>query len=147
MRQTEKEDFLGAFQADGKLRIGFCVMGGSFSEGVDLPGKRLIGTVIVGSGLPGISNERNILKEYYDTTRENGFDYAYTYPGMNRVLQAAGRVIRRGDDHGVVVLVDDSWGSEKGNDEWDAHWSKPATVARNAAELAEILRIFWKKFK
>jgi Rad3-related DNA helicase len=62
-------------------------------------------------------------------------------------LQAAGRVIRRDDDRGVVVLVDDSWGSEKGNDEWDAHWSKPAMIARSASELAEILRIFWKKFK
>ena len=147
MTAPEREQFLEAFQADSRLRIGFCVLGGSFSEGVDLPGKHLIGAIVVGTGLPGISNEGNILSEYYENTRGSGFDYAYRYPGYSRVLQAAGRVIRRDDDRGVVVLVDDSWGAEKGNEEWEAHWSKPATVARNAAELAELLRIFWKKFK
>lgn len=147
MSVTEREQFLDAFKEDTRLRIGFCVLGGSFSEGVDLPGKHLIGAIVVGTGLPGISNEGNILSEYYEHTRGSGFDYAYRYPGYSRVLQAAGRVIRRDDDHGVVVLVDDSWGSEKGNNEWDAHWSKPATVARTAPELAEILQIFWKKFK
>ncbi len=144
MRQTEKEDFLGAFQADGKLRIGFCVMGGSFSEGVDLPGKRLIGTVIVGSGLPGISNERNILKEYYDVTRERGFDYAYVYPGMNRVLQAAGRVIRREDDRGVVVLIDDRFATPALQQLFPDHWSH-IQYARNPKELADITVNFWSE--
>ncbi len=147
MTAPEREQFLDAFKEDSHLRIGFCVLGGSFSEGVDLPGRHLIGVIVIGMGLPGISNEGNILSEYYENTRGSGFDYAYRYPGYSRVLQAAGRVIRRDDDRGVVVLVDDSWGSEKGNDEWEAHWSKPATPARNASELAETLRIFWKKFK
>jgi Rad3-related DNA helicase len=147
MTAPEREQFLEAFRDDTNLRIGFCVLGGSFSEGVDLPGRKLIGAIVVGTGLPGISNEGNILSEYYENTRGSGFDYAYRYPGYSRVLQAAGRVIRRDDDRGVVVLVDDSWGAEKGNDEWDAHWSKPATIARSAAELAEILRIFWKNLK
>ncbi len=144
MRQHEKESFLDAFREDGKLRIGFCVLGGSFSEGVDLPGKRLIGTVVVGSGLPGISNERNILKEYYDITRERGYDYAYVYPGMNRVLQAAGRVIRREDDRGVVVLIDDRFATPALQQLFPDHWSH-AKYAGNAKELANIVADFWSK--
>lgn len=142
MTPAEREGFLDAFAEDSKLRIGFCVLGGSFSEGVDLPGRRLIGTVIVGTGLPGISNERNILKEYYDTTRERGFDYAYVYPGMNRVLQAAGRVIRREEDRGVVVLIDDRYGEERTAMLLPDHWNH-LQYAGNAEELAEIVAEFW----
>ena len=142
MSQGEKERFLDAFRDDEKLRIGFCVLGGSFSEGVDLPGRRLIGTVIVGTGMPGISNERNILKEYYDTTRERGFDYAYVYPGMNRVLQAAGRVIRREEDRGVVVLIDDRYGDALRASLLPDHWSH-LQYAGNPSELAEIVTEFW----
>jgi DNA excision repair protein ERCC-2 len=142
MSQGEKERFLDAFRDDEKLRIGFCVLGGSFSEGVDLPGRRLIGTVIVGTGMPGISNERNILKEYYDTTRERGFDYAYVYPGMNRVLQAAGRVIRREEDCGVVVLIDDRYGEALRASLLPDHWSH-LQYAGNPSELAEIVTEFW----
>lgn len=74
--------------------VGFCVLGGMFSEGIDLAGERLIGAIIVGTGMGSITSEQNILREYYDATRENGMDYAYVYPGFNNVLQAAGRVIR-----------------------------------------------------
>jgi Rad3-related DNA helicase len=143
MTVSERESFLGAFREDGSLRIGFCVLGGSFSEGIDLPGRRLIGTVIVGTGLPGISNERNILRDYYETTRECGFDYAYTYPGMNRVLQAAGRVIRTEEDRGVIVLIDDRWGSERQKILLPDHWAH-MQYACNSAELAEIVLQFWK---
>ena len=143
MTVTDREAFLNAFKADGKLRIGFCVLGGSFSEGVDLPGKRLIGSVIIGTGIPGISNERNILREYYDHTRENGYDYAYTYPGMNRVLQAAGRVIRREDDRGVVVLIDDRYATDQYKILFPDHW-KGLQYAGSAFELAEIVKGFWK---
>lgn len=143
MSFAEKERFLDAFLDDGKLRVGFCVLGGSFSEGVDLPGDRLIGTVIVGTGIPGISNERNILKEYYDTTRENGFDYAYTYPGMNRVLQAAGRVIRREEDAGVIVLIDDRYDTDRYRVLYPEHWQN-IQYAGNAVELAEVIADFWR---
>ena len=143
MSYAEKEKFLDAFSADGRLRVGFCVLGGSFSEGVDLPGNRLIGTVIVGTGLPGISNERNILKEYYDVTRENGFDYAYTYPGMNRVLQAAGRVIRREEDCGVIVLIDDRYDTDRYKALFPEHWQN-IQYAGNAMELAEVIADFWR---
>ena len=146
MNTAEKEHFLDAFADDGKLRIGFCVLGGSFSEGVDLPGGRLIGTVIVGTGLPGISNERNILRDHYESTRERGYDYAYVYPGMNRVLQAAGRVIRREQDRGVVVLIDDRYADPRTQSIFPEHW-KFIEYAGNSFELAEIVQDFWEKFR
>lgn len=87
--------------------VGFCVMGGIFSEGIDLKNDSLIGALIVGTGLPQVCNERELLKNYFDAAGEDGFDYAYRYPGMNKVLQAAGRVIRTVDDFGIVALLDD----------------------------------------
>lgn len=90
-----------------KSLLGFCVMGGIFSEGIDLKKDSLIGAVIVGTGLPQVCNEREILKNYFDGWGENGFDYAYRYPGMNKVLQAAGRVIRTVEDFGIVALLDE----------------------------------------
>ncbi|MBR3895174.1 MAG: ATP-dependent DNA helicase [Clostridia bacterium] len=142
MEPSEREGFLNAFRDDGRLRVGFCVLGGSFSEGIDLPGGELIGVVIVGTGLPGISNERNILREYYDNTRERGYDYAYVYPGMNRVLQAAGRVIRREDDRGVIVLIDDRYAEERMKMLFPDHWSE-IKYARKPSELAEMVSAFW----
>ena len=145
MTLKEKEEFLDFFKDDsGVLRVGFCVLGGSFSEGVDLPGGRLIGVVIFGVGLPGLSNERNIMKDYYDNRSEIGYDYAYTYPGMNNVLQAAGRVIRRDDDKGVVVLADDRYCEGKYLMLLPEHW-KLLKKANNASELAQIIQNFWSK--
>lgn len=147
MSYAEKEEFLSNFKEDtGVLRVGFCVLGGSFSEGIDLPGTRLIGTVVVGVGLPGISNERNIMKEYFENTRENGYDYAYTYPGMNRVLQAAGRVIRTENDRGVVVLLDDRYATEQYKAMFPLHWSH-ASYVHFAQELAVTLKKFWGNFE
>ena len=93
--------------ADSRSLLGFCVLGGIFSEGIDLKQDRLIGAVIVGTGLPQVCNEREIIRRYFDKQSENGFDYAYQYPGMNKVLQAAGRVIRTVDDIGIVALLDE----------------------------------------
>lgn len=144
MRQSEKEEFLNAFKADkGRLRIGFCVLGGAFAEGVDLPGSRLIGAVIFGVGLPVLSNERNIIRDYFDEDLGVGYDYAYTYPGMNNVLQAAGRVIRTEKDRGIVVLVDDRYASPTYRGLFPEHW-KQIQYAGNAKSLAEISRRFWK---
>ena len=143
MSYSEKEDFLSEFKEDsGILRVGFCVLGGSFSEGIDLPGTRLIGTVIVGVGLPGLSNERNIMKEYFDNTRERGYDYAYTYPGMNRVLQAAGRVIRTENDKGIVVLIDDRYATEQYKNMLPMQWSH-IKYSPDAKNLAENVKNFW----
>jgi len=144
MTYAQKEEFLANFKDDTDvLRIGFCVLGGSFSEGIDLPGSRLIGTVIVGVGLPGISSERNIMKEYFDNTREGGYDYAYTYPGMNRVLQAAGRVIRTESDRGIVVLLDDRYATEQYKMMFPLHWSH-IKYAHSASDLAGQIKDFWK---
>ena len=145
MSQREREEFLARFQADeGRLRVGFCVLGGSFSEGVDLPGSRLIGVLVVGTGIPGLSNERNILREHFENTRERGYDYAYTYPGMNRVLQAAGRVIRGEDDRGVVVLLDARYAQEPYLHLYPRHWQGMVS-AGDAASLARRLQLFWQK--
>jgi len=145
MTHKEREAFLDFFEDDkGVLRIGFCVLGGSFSEGVDLPGGRLIGTVIVGVGLPGLSAEGNIIRDYYETRSECGFDYAYTYPGMNSVLQAAGRVIRRESDTGAVVLIDNRYATEKYRALMPPHWDKLQFIT-DLHDLQTKLAEFWGK--
>lgn len=109
MTAEEKRAFLSAFERGkpDEMLIGFCVMGGIYSEGIDLAGDRLIGAVVVGIGIPALSFEREAIAEYYDEKYEMGQAYAYLYPGMNRVFQAAGRVIRTDTDRGIVVLIDD----------------------------------------
>ncbi len=151
MTYAEKEAFIASFIPDSReLLVGFCVLGGSFSEGVDLPGRCLIGTVIVGVGIPALSNERNIMRDYYDETRDlgeesggEGYAYAYTYPGMNRVLQAAGRVIRRPEDYGVVVLLDDRYAEEPYLHLYPEHWEQISAVG-DAPSLYEYLAAFWE---
>ena len=143
MTASEREAYLGEFRDDGKLRVGFCVLGGSFSEGIDLPGKRLIGVVVIGVGLPGLSDENNIIRDYYEEKCGFGYDYAYTYPGMNSVLQAVGRVIRTETDRGVAVLIDDRYAEPKYRELFPAGW-KGMNLVGNPASLAEILRRFWK---
>ena len=144
MGRGEKETFISRFKEDsGKLRIGMCVLGGSFSEGVDLPGNKLIGTIVVGVGLPGLSNENNIIKEYYDIKSECGYDYAYTFPGMNNVLQAAGRVIRRDSDKGIVILIDDRYAEERYKMLFPPQWSHLLYVG-DPQSLAKAVGDFWK---
>lgn len=110
MSEEERDAFLASFDA-GKERalIGFAVMGGIFSEGIDLVGDRLNGVVVVGLGLPQVGLERNLIKEYMDRTGKNGFDYAYVFPGLNKVLQAGGRLIRSETDRGRLLLIDDRY--------------------------------------
>ena len=143
MTVAQKEEFISAFKDDGKTRIAFCVLGGSFSEGIDLPGDRLIGVICVGVGLPGISNENNIIRDHYEEKNGCGYDYAYTYPGMNSILQAVGRVIRTETDRGIAVLIDDRYSEPKYRNLFPSEW-KNAKFAGNAQSLAEIARIFWK---
>lgn len=109
MGEQAREEFLMEFRGKGTNRtlVGFCVMGGIFSEGIDLIGDSLIGAVIVGTGIPQISHEREILKDFYDKRNGKGFDYSYRIPGMNKVLQSAGRVIRTKEDEGVILLLDE----------------------------------------
>ncbi|MBO6148542.1 MAG: ATP-dependent DNA helicase [Lachnospiraceae bacterium] len=110
MGEEERSLFLSNFysgSAKHAFLLGFCVMGGIFSEGIDLRGDSLIGAAIVGTGFPQLSRERQILKDYFDSVPGEGFDYAYRFPGMNKVLQAAGRVIRTEEDRGIVALLDE----------------------------------------
>ena len=115
MKEEEREAFLGRFEEkeQEKSLLGFCVLGGIFSEGIDLKREALIGAAVVGTGLPLVCHEREILRGYYEEREMDGFAYAYRYPGMNKVLQAAGRVIRTDEDRGVILLLDDRFlGSE-----------------------------------
>lgn len=109
MSEEEREFFLQRFQENHTCAtlLGFCVLGGIFSEGIDLKQDSLIGAIIVGTGLPQVCHEREILKSYFETQGKNGFEYAYVFPGMNKVQQAAGRVIRTADDVGIVALLDE----------------------------------------
>ena len=108
MDEQAREDFLKLFEEErSQSMAAFCVMGGIFSEGIDLPDDRLIGAAVIGTGLPQVCLEREILKEYFAKKELDGFAYAYQYPGMNKVQQAAGRVIRTAEDVGIVVLLDD----------------------------------------
>ena len=145
MSEAAKKEFLDSFDTkkEGTL-IGFCVMGGSFSEGIDLRGERLIGALIVGVGLPTISSELNIIKEYFDKTRETGYAYAYTYPGMNKVMQAAGRVIRSEDEKGVVILIDDRFATPEYKMIMPEYWHHIKYIG-NARDLMGEITEFWKK--
>ena len=105
MAESERESFLAKF-TNGTGSVGLAVMGGIFAEGIDLPGEQLVGVTVIGVGLPGLSIERDLLVTYFDQKERSGFDYAYRYPGMQRVLQAVGRLIRSEDDQGAALLVD-----------------------------------------
>lgn len=108
MTEEEREDFLGLFEFDSNKNVlGFCVLGGIFSEGIDLKHDRLIGVMVVGVGLPQICLERNIIKDYFNNVNKLGYEYSYMYPGMTKVLQAAGRLIRTEEDKGVILLIDE----------------------------------------
>lgn len=124
MDERKREEFLSAFEEkrSGCL-VGFCVLGGVFSEGIDLTDEKLIGAIIVGTGLPQVCNEREILKQYFDKQNENGFDYAYLYPGMNKVLQAAGRVIRTEKDRGIIALLDRRFQDRQYQNTFPREWS------------------------
>ena len=108
MSSEERLAFIRNFDEDGAV-IGFAVLGGMFSESIDLAGDKLIGTIIVGTGLARLNTETNIIADYFQETKEAGFEYAYLYPAMNKVLQAVGRVIRSENDRGVCVLIDDRY--------------------------------------
>lgn len=141
MEESEKEAFLSHFTAESSF-LGFCVLGGIFSEGIDLPGKRLVGCVIVGVGLPQIGARQDALRLYYEETLGEGFAYAYQYPGMNKVLQAAGRVIRTETDRGVLLLIDTRYRTSNYRKLFPSHWSEMQSIHSKEA-LKEALNRFW----
>ncbi len=142
MSEPEREAFLEAFEEDpeGTL-VGFCVMGSSFGEGIDLRRDRLIGAVIVGCGIPQVCAEREILKEYFDARGMDGFRYAYLCPGMNKVQQAAGRVIRTEEDAGVIVLLDGRFARREYRSMFPREWQDAAVIDADAA--GPRLEDFW----
>jgi len=112
MTEDEREDFLLKFdQNNAQTLVGFAVLGGIFSEGIDLKGDRLNGVVVVGVGLPQLCLERDILRDHFNEVGKNGYYYSYVFPGMNKVMQAGGRVIRSEEDEGTLLLIDDRYQS------------------------------------
>ncbi len=148
MTETEREEFLARFEAENEgTHIGLCVLGGIFGEGIDLKGERLIGAVIVGTGLPLVCDERELFRRYYDGKKEegdgyDGFSSAYLYPGMNKVQQAAGRVIRTMEDTGAVLLLDDRFAGGQYTALFPKEWYPYETVTLKT--LPEVLKEFWK---
>lgn len=158
MNEKDREEFLQRFGSNesldlsevirmdieyekDKTLLGFCVLGGIFSEGIDLKNDSLIGAVIVGTGIPQVCSEREILKNYFDEKNENGFDYAYRYPGMNKVLQAAGRVIRTAQDIGIVALLDERFTSWSYRRMFPREWESYEVLGLE--DIAKRVEKFW----
>ncbi len=142
MGEAEKTEFLEEFEKERSHSLAaFCVMGGVFSEGIDLKEERLIGVIVVGTGLPMVCVEQEVLKGYFDETEEKGFDFSYQYPGMNKVLQAAGRVIRTPGDRGVILLLDDRFLRMDHLELFPREWERFQVVNRGNA--ARCLEDFW----
>ena len=143
MNEPERDAFLAAFSVEhGETLAGFAVLGGIFGEGIDLVGERLIGAVIVGVGLPQLCAERDLIRDYFQARNASGFDYAYTFPGMNRVLQAIGRVIRSETDQGVVLLIDARFNELRYRRLFPAWWR--SVRVGNSGGLREAVERFWK---
>ena len=142
MSEAERNEFLEEFdrERDHSL-VAFCVMGGVFSEGIDLKEERLIGVIVVGTGLPMVCVEQEILKGYFDDTEERGFDFAYQFPGMNKVLQAAGRVIRTPEDKGLILLLDDRFLRRDYLELFPREWEHFQMVNRN--NVSHCIADFW----
>jgi DNA excision repair protein ERCC-2 len=144
MSESERDEFLNRYKHPSHTSlVGFAVMGGIFGEGIDLVGERLSGVVVVGVGLPGISLEKELIKDYFTHTHNAGFEYAYQYPGINRVFQAAGRVIRTENDRGVVLLVDQRYATHRYRSLLPVEW-EPIKV-RDQEQFAEDLQRFWNQ--
>ena len=143
MTEEEREEFLALFEEKREQSfVGLCVLGGIFSEGIDLKAERLEGTIIVGTGLPMVCSEQEILMQYFADQGANGYDYAYQYPGMNKVLQAAGRVIRTAQDRGVILLLDDRFLRPEIQDLFPREWTEYGLVTRET--VGGWLKHFWE---
>ena len=145
MNEEEKEEFLSLFKEGGeKTHLGLAVLGGHFSEGIDLTLDKLIGVIIIGVGMPKICLERESIKEYYNSIGKNGFDYAYVYPGIIKVLQAAGRCIRTEKDKGVVLLLDDRYFTNKYKSLLPREWFLNILVESEEG-IKNTFENFWKE--
>lgn len=144
MSEEAREIFLENFEEErNNSFLGFCVMGGIFSEGIDLAEDKLIGAAIVGTGLPQVCRERELLREYFDAKGLRGFDYAYLYPGMNKVLQSAGRVIRTDEDRGVILLLDERFSDNRYRETFPREWKDIAFC--NLENTLQKIQKFWRE--
>lgn len=142
MSEEAREIFLEGFEEERNISLmGFCVMGGIFSEGIDLSEDKLIGAAIIGTGLPQVCRERELLKEYFDKKDMRGFDYAYVYPGMNKVQQSAGRVIRTEEDRGIILLLDDRFQEKRYKETFPREWEGYQMC--NIKNVKEKIQKFW----
>lgn len=144
MEDAEKEAFLEEFEETDATRhlVGFCVMGGMFGEGVDLRSDRLIGSIVVGTGIPPVEPQRELLRAYFSGMGKNGYDFAYRFPGMNKVLQAAGRVIRTETDRGIVALLDERFGEAANRELFPVEWGQPEVT--EGEQTISLIRRFWR---
>jgi len=145
MDEEEREEFLATFatQPDQTL-VGFALMGGIFGEGIDLIGDRLSGAIVVGVGLPQIGMERDIIRAYYETSCRQGYEFAYMYPGFNKVLQAVGRVIRTEEDRGIVLLIDERFSQTSYKKLFPEEWTVIRSV-ENVDSVREMIKSFWAR--
>ena len=145
MDEASRELFLRRFTPENEnTMLAFAVLGGVFSEGVDLKAERLIGVIVVGVGLPMITGERNVISEYYSRLTGMGFEYAYVYPGMNKVMQAVGRVIRSETDRGAALLIDSRYAADDYKSLFPGEWSHARLLA-GPKDMADTLGNFWEK--
>ena len=143
MSEDEREQFLSCFvDSPKKTMLGIAVLGGAFSEGIDLEGERISGVVVVGVGLPQLCFERNLIKDYYDKTKKKGYEYAYISPGINKVMQALGRVIRSENDRGVALLIDDRYLTDDYHDLFKSIYSHYEVVT-SIDDIKEQVENFW----
>ena len=144
MREEEKQEFLAHFNTTDELHVLFCVLGGMFSEGIDLKGEKLIGTIIIGVGLPQVNPQQDLLRDHFEEVNETGYAYAYQVPGMNKVLQAAGRVIRSHSDVGIVLLIDERFTTPFYQRLLPPHM-RPFEVINDPNRLNEAVKQFWEQ--
>lgn len=145
MTEEEKMEFINSFcENTNQTKLGFVVLGGAFSEGIDLTGEKLIGAAVVGVGLPMVCLEKNVISDYYKKKNNLGFEYSYQYPGMNKVLQAVGRVIRTEEDKGVILLIDNRYARYEYKNLFPNHWNIINYFDGN--KLTDLLKSFWDLF-
>ena len=145
MEEEEREEFLAAFAINpDQTLVGFALMGGIFGEGIDLIGDRLSGAIVVGVGLPQMGMERDIIRSYYETTSGRGYEFAYMYPGFNKVLQAVGRVIRTEEDRGIVLLIDERFSQTSYKKLFPEEWTMIRS-AGNIDNVCKTIKSFWAR--
>ncbi len=147
MSNESKEIFLSNFSQNNKnTHVGFCVLGGRFSEGVDLTNDKLLGVIVIGGGMPQIGVDRDIIKKHFDSKSHNGFDYAYTYPGIIKVLQAVLRCIRTNKDKGIIMLIYHRSSQSTCKKLFTSQWY-PNKIARKSKDISSICKKIWENIK